>query len=147
MRKDRIQLRRGRCTRGLVAVWANFLYDRIWAIWDGSVYDLSDYVNTASIYQSTTSPYQFLNTAIVDVFKQQAGQDISKNLNKVIAGLDSQTATQNVNCIKNMFYLGQVDFRKSPRCTVQSYLLLVFTGILCASIALKCELRVWLGGC
>ncbi|KAG6373915.1 glycosyltransferase family 2 protein [Boletus reticuloceps] len=109
---------------------------RLWAIWDGSVYDLSDYVNTVSIYQSDQN-YVFLNTGITDLFKQQPGQDLSKSLNQVIAGLDSQTATQNINCIKSLFYLGEVDFRQSPRCTVQSYLLLVFTGILCASIALK----------
>lgn len=114
--------------------------DRIWAIWDGSVYDLSDYVNTVTLNQgAASSPYQFLDTGITNVFKQQAGQDISSNLNKVIAGLNTTAAANNVNCIKNMFYLGEVDFRKTPRCTVQSYLLLVFTGILCASIALKCE--------
>lgn len=83
--------------------------------------------------------YEFLNTDITNVFKQQAGQDISTNLNKVISGLDSQTAANNIDCIQNMFYQGEVDFRKTPRCTVQSYLLLVFTGILCASIILKCE--------
>ena len=80
------------------------------------------------------------------MFTQQAGQDVSKDLNKVILGLDSQTAAQNMACIKNTFYLGETDFRKTPRCTVQSYLLLVFTGILCASIALKCECCVCLTG-
>ncbi|KAG8219096.1 glycosyltransferase family 2 protein [Butyriboletus roseoflavus] len=110
---------------------------RIWAIWDNGVYDLTDYVNTITINEGATTPYQFLDTGITNVFKQQAGQDISKNLNSVIAGLNAQTAAENVNCIKNMFYLGEVDFRQTPRCTVQSYLLLVFTGILCASIALK----------
>ncbi|KAF8839315.1 glycosyltransferase family 2 protein [Paxillus ammoniavirescens] len=110
---------------------------RIWAIWDGGIYDLTDYVNTVSLNQGATSLYQFLNTDITDVFKQQAGQDISSNLNKVIAGLDAQTAAENVNCIKNSFYLGETDFRKTARCMVQSYLLLVFTSILCASIVLK----------
>jgi chitin synthase len=110
------------------------------------VYDLSDYVNTLTINEGATTPYQFLNTDIVNVFKQQAGQDISKNLNTVIAGLDAQTSAENVNCIKNMFYLGEVDFRTTPRCTVQSYLLLVFTGILCASIALKCKFCIRVSG-
>ncbi|KAH7887285.1 glycosyltransferase family 2 protein [Phlebopus sp. FC_14] len=110
---------------------------RIWAIWDSSIYDLTDYVNTVTINQGATSLYQFLNTDITDVFKQQAGQDVSSNLNKVIAGLDSQTAAANVNCIKNMFYLGETDFRKTPRCLVQNYMLLVFTSIICASIVLK----------
>ena len=129
-----------------VSAWSrrrDLAYDalnRIWAIWNGGVYDLSDYVNTVSLNQgATNNVYQFLNTNIVNVFKEQAGQDISTNLNKVLAGLDAQTVTQNMDCIKNMFYLGEVDFRNTPRCTVQSYLLLVFTGILCASIALKCE--------
>ena len=93
--------------------WADRSFDRIWAIWDGGVYDLSDYVNTASIHQGATN-YQFLDTDIVQVFTQQAGQDISKDLNKVISGLDSQTAAQNMACIKNMFYLGETDFRKTP---------------------------------
>lgn len=108
------------------------------------MYDLSDYVNTITIYQGST--YEFLNKEITNVFKQQAGQDISKNLNKVIAGLDAQTATENIDCIKTLFYLGEVDFRNTPRCTVQSYLLLVFTGILCASIALKCEFGMHMSG-
>lgn len=125
----------GLCRRAL----ADRALDRIWAIWNNGVYDLTDYVNTLTINEGATTPYQFLDTSITDLFRQQAGQDISKNLNGVIAGLNASTADANVNCIKNMFYLGEVDFRETPRCTVQSYLLLVFTGILCASIALKCE--------
>jgi Cytochrome b5-like Heme/Steroid binding domain len=114
-------------------------FDRIWAIWDGSVYDLTNYVYTLSLHPGTSSSYEFLNTDVVNVFKQQAGQDISNTLNSVISGLDSQTASNNVQCIKQMAYMGETDFRKTPRCRVQSYLLLVFTGILCASIVLKCR--------
>ncbi|KAI6101709.1 glycosyltransferase family 2 protein [Pisolithus croceorrhizus] len=92
---------------------------RIWAIWEGGVYDLTDYVNTC-----------FLNTDITDVFKQQAGQDITSSLNEVLATLGSSTATANMNCIQNAFYLGQTDFRKTARCQVQNYMLLVFTSII-----------------
>ena len=112
---------------------------RIWAIWEGGIYDLTDYVNTATINQGATSMYEFLNTDIVNIFKQQAGQDITQSLNKVLAGLDSGTVSANMNCITNAFYLGQTDFRKTARCQVQNYMLLVFTSIICASIALKCE--------
>jgi chitin synthase len=110
----------------------------IWAIWEGGVYDLTDYVNTVTINQGATNLYQFLSTDVSDVFKQQAGQDITKPLNTALAGLDANTAAANVNCLKNMFYLGETDFRNTPRCLVQNYLLLVFTSILCASIVLKC---------
>jgi chitin synthase len=111
---------------------------RIWAIWESGVYDLTDYINTVTINQGATSLYQFLSTDVSDVFKQQAGQDITKPLNAALAGLDSNTAAANINCLKNMFYLGETDFRDTPRCLVQNYLLLVFTSILCASIVLKC---------
>ncbi|KAI5988005.1 hypothetical protein EDD15DRAFT_2464276 [Pisolithus albus] len=110
---------------------------RIWAIWEGGVYDLTDYVNTVSINQGATNTYQFLNTDITNVFKQQAGQDITSSLNGVLATLDSSTATTNMDCIRNAFYLGETDFRKTARCQVQNYMLLVFTSIICASIMLK----------
>ena len=96
-------------------------------------------MNTATLNQGATNSYQFLNTDIVNIFKQQAGQDITQSLNKVLAGLDSGTVSANMNCIKNAFYLGGTDFRKTPRCQVQNYMLLVFTSIICASIVLKCE--------
>ncbi|EGN94962.1 glycosyltransferase family 2 protein [Serpula lacrymans var. lacrymans S7.3] len=110
---------------------------RLWAIWEGSIYDLTDYVNTVTINQGATNLYQFLDNNVASVFKQQAGQDVTSSLNQVLAGMDPNTAAQNVNCLKNMFYLGETDFRKTARCQVQNYLLLVFTSILCASIALK----------
>jgi len=60
-----------------------------------------------------------------------------QTLEPALAGLDTNTTAANVNCLKNMFYLGETDFWNTPRCLVQNYLLLVFTSILCASIMLK----------
>lgn len=40
-----------------------------------------------------------------------------------------------------MFYMGETDFRKTPRCQVQNTLLLVFSSLLIATIAAKC---MWL---
>jgi chitin synthase len=122
----------------LIALLVTQTTSSIWAIWESGIYDLTDYINTVTINQGATSLYQFLSTDVSDVFKQQAGQDITKPLNTALAGLDSATAAANINCLKNMFYLGETDFRDTPRCLVQNYLLLVFTSILCASIVLKC---------
>ncbi|KAG0695993.1 glycosyltransferase family 2 protein [Suillus ampliporus] len=124
-------------TKEVAAQAADQNIQRIWAIWEGGIYDLTDYINTVTINQGATSLYQFLSTDVSDVFKQQAGQDITKPLNTALAGLDANTAAANINCLKNMFYLGETDFRNTPRCLVQNYLLLVFTSILCASIVLK----------
>ncbi|KAJ8594536.1 hypothetical protein M405DRAFT_480198, partial [Rhizopogon salebrosus TDB-379] len=124
-------------TKNIAAQAADQDIQRIWAIWEGGIYDLTDYVNTVTLNQGSTNLYQFLSTDVSDVFKQQAGQDITKPLNTALAGLDANTAAANVNCLKNMFYLGETDFRNTPRCLVQNYMLLVFTSILCASIVLK----------
>ncbi|KAI0650874.1 chitin synthase [Trametes meyenii] len=108
---------------------------RMWAIYDDSVYDLSDYIYTQSI--NSASDYTFLNSDIVDIFKQQPGQDITKSLNTVLASLDSNTRNANMNCISNLFYMGKPDFRNSARCQVQNVLLLVISIILMVSIGVK----------
>ncbi|KAK0443981.1 glycosyltransferase family 2 protein [Desarmillaria tabescens] len=81
---------------------------KIWAVWDDNLYDLTDYFNTQDTYSTYTS-YQFLDSGVEDVFKQQSGKD-------------------------NNFYVGQTDFRKSARCQVQNYMLIVFTVIIMASL-------------
>ncbi|KAH9899128.1 chitin synthase-domain-containing protein [Cubamyces lactineus] len=99
---------------------------RLWAIYDNAVYDLSDYVYTQSI--NSAAEFSFLNQDIVD---------ITKTLNNVLAGLDTTTCEQNMNCISNLFYYGKPDFRKTARCQVQNILLLVFSIILMVSIGIK----------
>ncbi|KAH9006852.1 glycosyltransferase family 2 protein [Lactarius hatsudake] len=112
---------------------------RIWAVWEKSIYDLTDYFYTINANQGNTASYTFLNSDLTDIFQQQPGQDITKPLNAALAKLDSTTAQENVQCLKNMFYVGQKDFRKEARCQVQNYLLLVVSSILVASVAVKSE--------
>jgi chitin synthase len=100
---------------------------------------LTDYFYTINQNQGNTGPFTFLNSAITDIFQQQPGQDITKQLNSALAKLDSTTAQQNVQCLNNMFYVGQKDFRKDARCQVQNYFLLVASSILVASVFVKCE--------
>jgi chitin synthase len=115
------------------------LLHRTWAVWDKSIYDLTDYFYTINQNQGNTGPFTFLNSAITDIFQQQPGQDITAPLNAALAKLDSTTANENIQCLKNMFYRGEKDFRKEARCQVQNYLLLVASSILVASVAMKCE--------
>ena len=112
---------------------------RIWGVWNKSIYDLTDYFYTINQNQGNTGPYTFLNSDLTDIFQQQSGQDLSKQLNAALAKLDATTAQKNVQCLNNMFYIGVKDFRKEARCQVQNYLLLVASSILVASVAMKCE--------
>ena len=107
-------------------------------VWESALYDLTDYQNTVTLHPGDDT-YDFLNSDITDLFKQRPGQDITKDLNKVLAGLDQNTRDANVNCLQNMFYIGKTDFRKTARCQVQNIILLVFSALLMASMGLKCK--------
>ncbi|KAI9508915.1 glycosyltransferase family 2 protein [Russula earlei] len=119
---------------------------RIWAIWEKSLYDLTDYFYTINANQGNTGRYTFLSSAITDIFQQQPGQDITTPLNAAIAKLDATTAQENIQCLKNMFYVGEKDFRKEARCQVQNYLLLVASSILVASVVVKFLAALQLSG-
>lgn len=98
---------------------------------------MSDYFYTNTLNLGDT--YEFLDSDITDLWSQRAGQDISKDLEVVLAAMDPTARDQNVACINNLFYIGEVDFRKSARCQVQNYFLLAASAILMASIAIKCK--------
>ncbi|CAK5267523.1 unnamed protein product [Mycena citricolor] len=109
---------------------------KIWGRYGNNIYDLTDYVNTLSINVNNNA-YAFLDNNIVSVFKQQSGQDITKPLNAVLDAMSADQRGLNMQCLNNAFYIGQYDFRKDARCTVQNYLLLVASGILMGSMGLK----------
>lgn len=115
---------------------------RVWASFDNNVYDFTDYVYTQTFQQDASSEYDFLNDDIINIFKERAGQDVTGPLNQVLAGLDEDTVQSNLNCMNNAFKVGEVDFRKSPRCLVQNYMLLAFSSIVIATIAAKCKCHV-----
>lgn len=114
-------------------------FRRVWAIYKKDIFDLTDLIYSIGQSSGGTSPYSFLDSDIVDVFKQQAGQDITSALNTVLATKDSQVVAQNMNCLQNAFFVGKTDVRKSPRCQVQNYFLLVASGILMGTMVIKCE--------
>ena len=80
-----------------------------------------------------------MNESVTSLFEQQPGMDISEDLNKVFASMDPVLADQHNACLKNVFFVGQTDFRKSPRCQVQNGLLLGFSVLLVTTIAAKCR--------
>lgn len=82
----------------------------------------------------------------MDVFKQRSGQDITQPLNTVLQAMNTTSREQHLACLNNVFLSGTVDFRKSARCQVQNVLLIFFSALLMASIALKCSLSLFLLG-
>ena len=100
------------------------------------MYDITDYVYTNTL--NLGDQYKFLNESVTDLFEQRVGQDITKDLNNVLAEMDETTRAQNSACLNNAFYQGETDFRKTPRCQVQNWLLVAFSAVIMSSMALKC---------
>ena len=96
-------------------------------------------MNTLTLNQGATQEYAFLNDGLTSLFQQQPGQDITQAMNAVFAQMDPTTKADNLACLEHAFYVGETDFRKTARCQAQNYLLLIFSGVLVASMALKCE--------
>ncbi|KAI5825421.1 chitin synthase [Schizophyllum commune Tattone D] len=119
--------------------------NKVWAVYKDNVYDLTDYMYTLDTY-SNDDQYNFLDEDITDVFSQQTGQDITKQLQKVLDGKDSGTVQSNMDCLNNAFYVGKKDFRYTARCQAQNYILLVISGILMVSMLLKFLAALQFGG-
>ncbi|KAI9828242.1 MAG: hypothetical protein M1826_006068 [Phylliscum demangeonii] len=104
-----------------------------WVIIHGGLFDLTDYFHTKSI-QNNLPLYSFLPKDVEDLIQSNQGTDITalweKNLNQT-------TNVNSLNCLRNAFYVGKTDFRKSAKCQVNNYILLAFTVILCAVILVK----------
>ena len=72
------------------------------------------------------------------VFKQRSGQDVTTALDGVLDKMNSTYKEQHMACLNAAFLAGSVDFRKTARCQVQNWLLIFFSALLMASIALRC---------
>lgn len=116
---------------------------RIWAIYKKGVYDLSDYFNTIDLYGSASGEgvpnYKFLNEGVSKAFKEQPGADATKDVQDALDSMSSEDAARHVECLKNVFYVGEVDFREEARCTVQNWILLSFSIVMMATVVAKCE--------
>ncbi|KAH8926724.1 glycosyltransferase family 2 protein [Atractiella rhizophila] len=109
-------------------------WGRQWAIYENGVYDLSDYFNTLDLNPGVDE-YKFIEDSISTLFQEQPGSDITKSLNNIPLNVTAKSA--NLACLKNVFYVGEKDFRKSARCQAQPYLLLAFTVVIAAAILAK----------
>ncbi|KAG8831172.1 hypothetical protein FRC17_003530 [Serendipita sp. 399] len=87
--------------------------NRAIGIYRKQVYDLSDYIFTLK-ENNGGGGYDYINTDIVDVFRQQTGQDVTKSLDSVLEGLTERQVTANMACLKNRFFYGTTDFRETP---------------------------------
>ncbi|KAF1949728.1 chitin synthase 6 [Byssothecium circinans] len=113
------------------------------AYMDNKVYDLTSYIpgGRPTTPKENGEPLpdnintNFMDTSVVDIFRVQAGNDIRKYWDRLSL---SQSEKKNMQvCLENLFYVGDLDTRGSPRCQFAKYFLLVISIILVSVIGFK----------
>ncbi|KAI1083651.1 glycosyltransferase family 2 protein [Whalleya microplaca] len=113
----------------------------MWVIYEERIYDLTDYFKTIDFYKNLAQ-YNFLDSDLTDTVKSNPGKDVTNLWNDHISDVKgNQTAhaaaLNSINCIKETFYVGIPDFRYTPKCQANNYILLAFAIIICAVILIK----------
>jgi chitin synthase len=111
---------------------------RNWVIINSKIYDLTDYFYTLDKMNNFPT-YAFLPSEVTQLVQNNPGSDITS-----LWG-DTATFQNSLNCMNNAFYQGKVDFRKTPKCEVNNYILLAFTIVLCCVILTKFLAALQLG--
>ncbi|KAG1235193.1 hypothetical protein G6F35_001003 [Rhizopus arrhizus] len=123
---------------------------RSWAILHGDVYDLTYYLmggRAPRAPEGTAPPanldLNFMDNSIVELFRQLAGTDISKHFDAL--PISNDLRTRQLVCLRNLFFVGKLDTRRSFQCLFSEYFLLIVTGFLCAVILFKFLAALQLG--
>ncbi|KAF7335174.1 Glycosyltransferase family 2 protein [Mycena sanguinolenta] len=126
------------------------------AIYDGLVYDLTSYVQggpglapaPGTSLPNTDIDKNFMSDDIVNIFKFQAGGDVTKSINGLVGngGLTSDQLARQRVCLRNLFTIGRVDNRDSPKCIFSTYLLLILSIIMVSVIGFKFLASISLAG-
>ncbi|KAJ3892037.1 chitin synthase [Lentinula edodes] len=112
--------------------------EKIWGVYNNNLYDLTDYFYTQD-QNDNNDAYLFLDSGIETVFKDRSGQDITDSLNTALGKLNETYRQQNLDCLNNVFYIGQTDFRTTARCQAPNITLIVVAAILMSTMVLKCS--------
>jgi chitin synthase len=112
--------------------------NRMWVIINSKIYDLTDYYHTLDV-EDNYNTYKFIPTEVSNLIKNNPGLDVTDQWGT------SNNFLNSLNCMNNAFYVGKTDFRKTPKCEVNNYILLAFTIILCTVILVKFLAALQLG--
>lgn len=114
------------------------------AVYDGNVYDLSQYVSQGNrggvrVPKGMAPPpdidRSFMSPEIVSLFTQNPGADITSRLDSL--PLSSEVLDRQRACLRNLFLVAKVDHRNTPRCTFSKYILLAISLMMVATIGFK----------
>ncbi|KAI0049900.1 glycosyltransferase family 2 protein [Auriscalpium vulgare] len=114
---------------------------RALGVYKGLVYDVTNYLAFPPALRApygqqppNVSPF-FMDSTVLDVFKFNSGQDVTKKLDGL--NIDSATLSRQKVCLRNLFTIGKVDNRNSPQCQFSKYILLALSVMMVSVIGFK----------
>ncbi|KAJ7265999.1 glycosyltransferase family 2 protein [Mycena haematopus] len=123
------------------------------AIYNGLVYDLTGYIQNPRGLKAPAgqdppnADTDFMSSLVVDIFKFNAGGDVTKNINNLVGnGLTAEQLARQQVCLRNLFTVGRVDSRDSAKCIFSTYLLLILSIIMVSVIGFKFLASISLAG-
>jgi len=106
------------------------------------IYDVTTYLSSppavhtpAGTQAPADTDVNFMHGSVLDLFKFNAGRDITKQLDRL--NIDRDVLARQKICLRNLFLVGKVDNRQSPQCLFSNYILLVLSAIMVAIIGFK----------
>jgi chitin synthase len=119
---------------------------------NGKVYDLTEYLTgglrmrapVGEEVPEDSSLTKFMDPAVEQLFQLRSGGDITKYWDSL--NLDVNAKARMQTCLNNLFYVGDVDTRRSTRCQFAEYLILAISIMLAAVLGFKFLAALQFGG-
>ncbi|KAJ2261386.1 hypothetical protein GGI01_002325 [Coemansia sp. RSA 376] len=120
--------------------WINSMYkdqSKAWRVIGKEVYNFQPYVDAINYAGNTNKKYNILDSKLLSIIEQDGygSADITNDWNGIT--WDSGTRDINYDCIKSLFYVGEVDERQSVRCLFTNYMLVAFACVLMLVVLVK----------
>ncbi|KAJ2616988.1 hypothetical protein EV177_000789 [Coemansia sp. RSA 1804] len=120
--------------------WVNSMYkdqSQYWRVINKEVFNLQPYFAAAKNDLNVNKKYNILDSRLETIMDQggYGTADVTKDWDAI--NWDPQTRMANYNCMKNLFYVGDVDDRQSVRCLFTNYMLLAFACLLMLVVLVK----------
>ncbi|WFD27478.1 chitin synthase [Malassezia nana] len=123
----------------------NMLEDgRTIGVYDGYIYDLTTYVGQGNqgafrMPEGVAPPPNLdrtiLDPNVVQLFTQNPGRDVRAMFDAM--AMPAAKRQDQATCLRNLFLIGRVDERSSPRCTFSSYILLALSILMVLTVGFK----------
>ncbi|KAF9436264.1 hypothetical protein BGZ76_004446 [Entomortierella beljakovae] len=103
---------------------------------DGKIYDLTTYlgnVNPPNGFIPDPSFKPFIPKAVIDIFTNNPGSDISKEFKKLPSDIQANTK----QCLDNAFYIGVLDERLTVKCQIGNWILVAASVLMGGVVLIK----------